>query len=116
MNIMNQQVLKLLFSPNKSMVKSTAATIQRRSIALVAHHHYIVRRPGKPILTSRFTSRSSSFFPTEQCNYISPSAPLSRDGLHNFIKRSYSPVIWVIINGWQPEVNHNCWQCFARRE
>lgn len=60
----NHQALQRLFNPNRSITKSTAAAVQRWSIALAAYNHDIVHRLGKSIAQADFISRYSIFSPS----------------------------------------------------
>ncbi|VDP93456.1 unnamed protein product [Echinostoma caproni] len=69
--ITDHQALQFLFNPNISIAMSTAAMLQRWSIALAAYNYDIQHRPGKTIPQADFLSRYSQFSEAEQCQFIS---------------------------------------------
>uniref|UniRef100_A0A183BGN1 RT_RNaseH domain-containing protein n=1 Tax=Echinostoma caproni TaxID=27848 RepID=A0A183BGN1_9TREM len=87
--ITDHQALQFLFNPNKSITKSTAAMLQRWSIALAAYNYDIQHRPGKTIPQADFLSHYSRFSEAEQCHFITPAPTVSRKSLHKSTKQYY---------------------------
>ncbi|VDP83623.1 unnamed protein product [Echinostoma caproni] len=100
----DHQALQFLFNPNKSIAKSIAAMLQRWSIALAAYNYDIQHRAGKTIPQADFLSRYSQFSEAEQCHFISPAPPVSRESLRKSTKQYYSDILSAIKKGWSPEV------------
>ena len=114
--VTDHQALQFLFNPNKSIAKSTAAMLQRWSIALAAYNYDIQHRPGKTIPQADFLSRYSRFSEPEQCHFINPASPVSREVLRKSTKQYYSAILSAIKKGWSPEVKRKYPQFFAHRE
>ena len=114
--VTDHQALQFLFNPDKSVAKSTAAMIQRWSIALSAYYYDIQHRPGKEIPQADFLSRYSKFAEPTQCNFITTAIPVSREQLRAQTKRHYGPLIAALSKGWTPAMKKKFGKYFVHRE
>ena len=114
--VTDHHALQFLFNPNKSVAKTTAAMLQRWSIALGAYNYDIQHKPGKAIPHADFLSRHSNFSAAEKCIFIATPAPVSREELRKCTKQYYSAVISAMSKGWRPDVKKKFPQFFASRE
>ncbi|VDP86944.1 unnamed protein product [Echinostoma caproni] len=90
--------------------------LQRWSIALAAYNYEIQHPPGKIIPQADFFSRYSRFSGAEQCHFISPASPVSRESLRKSTKQYYSAILSEIKKRWSPEVKRKYPQLFPHRE
>ncbi|VDP87158.1 unnamed protein product [Echinostoma caproni] len=90
--------------------------LRRCSIALAAYNYDIQHRPGKTIPQADSLSRYSRFSEAEQCHFISPASPVSRESLRKSTKQYYSAILSAIKKGWLPEVKRKYPQFFAHRQ
>ena len=114
--VTDHHALQFLFNPNKSVAKTTAAMLQRWSIALGAYNYEIQHRPGKAIPHADFLSRHSNFSAAEKCNFVTTPAPVSREALRRYTKQYYSAVISALSKGWRPDVKKKFPLFFANRD
>jgi hypothetical protein len=98
--ITDHEALKFIYSPDKSLAKSSAAMVQRWSVALSAYSYDIQHRHANKIPHADYLSRYSNFVETASadCLLVQP-IPVSRSILIRDTQKYYHNVLSCIRNG-----------------
>ena len=118
--ISDHEALKFIFDPNKSLAKSSAAMVQRWSIALSAYDYTIEHRGAKHIQHVDYISRQSLPSPSSvdlsvDSLLVQP-LPLSRNELIRDTRRYFGSVISALKRGWSSHTKRRFPSHFARRD
>jgi transposase InsO family protein len=116
--VTDHEALKFIYSPSSSLAKSSAAMVQRWSIALSAYDYTIEHRSAKHIPHVDYISRNSSNCEatSESDCLIAQPLPISRSELLSYTKKYFGPVIAATKRGWSSISKRKFPQFFARRD
>lgn len=114
----DHEALKFLYHPTKSLAKSSAAMVQRWSIALSSYTYDIVHRSAKTIPHVDYLSRipfSDSDSSNSDCLLIQP-LPVKRDILIADTRKYFAPIFSALRRGWTQHERRRFPAFYCRRE
>ncbi|MBM6549361.1 RNase H-like domain-containing protein, partial [Streptococcus dysgalactiae] len=115
--VSDHEALKFIYNPTNSLAKSSAAMVQRWSIALSAYDYTIEHRSAKQIPHVDFLSRSPfSYASTEIDCLLAQPLPISRSSLINDTRKYFGSVISAVKRGWSVSSKKKFPQFYARRD
>ena len=115
--ITDHEALKFIYDPKKSLAKTSAAMVQRWSVALSAYTYDIQHRNAKMIPHADYLSRysQSNDVGDSDCLLVQP-LPVSRSDLICETKKYYHGIISSIRNGWKAEIKRRFPAFFQRQD
>ncbi|KER24566.1 hypothetical protein T265_07798 [Opisthorchis viverrini] len=116
--VTDHEALKFIYHPMKSLAKSSAAMVQRWSIALSSYTYDIIHRGAKSIQHVDYLSRvpeSLSQSNVSDCLLVQP-LPIKRDELVRDTRKYFSSVISALRRGWTHQERRRFPAFYARRD
>lgn len=115
--ISDHSALQYIYHPDKSLAKTSAAMVQRWSIALSAYTYDVQYRSAKQIQHADYLSRHASSCDTDtsDCLLVQP-LPVSRTALIADTRKYFHSVMTAVSKGWNSMTKRKFPQLFARRE
>ncbi|CAH8568515.1 unnamed protein product [Dicrocoelium dendriticum] len=116
--VTDHEALKFIYNPSSSLAKSSAAIVQRWSVALSAYNYVIEHRSAKLIPHVDYLSGTATIFETDSemsCLLTQP-LPISRSALINDTRRYYGSLISAVKRGWSVSLKRKFPQFYVRRD
>ena len=116
--VTDHEALKFIYNPSSSLAKSSAAMVQRWSIALSAYSYTINHRSAKCIPHADFLSRNASSSEVDMntdCLLVQP-LPVSRSLLIQDTKKYFGSVLTSLKRGWSAASKRKFSQFYSRRD
>ncbi|VDP86287.1 unnamed protein product [Echinostoma caproni] len=111
------KALQFIYNPQRSLAKSSAAMVQRWSIALSAYSYDIHHRSAQSIPHANYLSRYaiSEEASTGDCLLNQP-LPVSRSDLVRETRKYYHAIISCVRRGWRGDIKPRVPEFYKRRE
>ncbi|CAH8499798.1 unnamed protein product [Schistosoma intercalatum] len=116
--VTDHEALKFIYHPEKSLARSSAATVQRRSIALSAYDYTVQHRSAKQIQHVDYISRQSlqdKPINTSDCLLVQP-LPVRRSDLIRETRRYFGCILSAIRKGWNAYLKRRFPIYFSKRD
>ena len=115
--ITDHEALQFVYSPTKSLSRSSAAMVQRWCIALSAYDYSIIHRGAKHIQHVDYISRSTVFEDknNSDCLLVQP-LPVHRQMLIDDTLTYFAPLLSALKRGWNGNSKRKYPVYFSRRE
>ncbi|CAH8520976.1 unnamed protein product [Schistosoma guineensis] len=116
--VTDHEALKFIYHPGKSLARSSAAMVQRWSIALSAYDYTVQHRSAKQIQHVDYISRQSlqdKPINTSDCLLVQP-LPVRRSDLIRETRRYFGCILSAIRKGWNANLKRRFPIYFSKRD
>ncbi|CAH8542619.1 unnamed protein product [Schistosoma intercalatum] len=116
--VTDHEALKFIYHPEKSLARSSAAMVQRWSIALSAYDYTVQHRSAKQIQHVDYISRQSlqdKPIITSDCLLVQP-LPVRRSDLIRETRRYFGCILSAIRKGWNANLKRRFPIYFSKRD
>ena len=115
--VTDNEALQFIYNPNRSLAKSSAAMVQRWSVALAAYSYDIRHRKAQLIPHADYLSRyaKSEEMPSRDC-LLSQPLPVSRSDLVQETRKYYHAIVSCVRQGWRADIKRRFPDFYKRRE